>query len=283
MPVAGIAGRATITGPAPADLIDTGRYPLDDTAERARLIERCRSDVARDGNVLLPGFLRPAAVARMVAEVAASRPRAWRRDVMAGVYPGAKPSPDLPATHPVNRRHPSKMSGLAADVIDTNGAIARLYCWEGMPRLVADIMNIPALHRVADGMLCCNVTILGPGDQHAWHFDSNDFVVSLLLQRVERGGRFEFAPYVRGPEQENYEQIERILDGTPGTTQIIDLQPGTLAIFCGKYSVHRVTEVLGQGERFIALFSYDRKPDMQFSEASRLSTFGRPQPFEAAA
>ena len=70
---------------------------------------------------------------------------------------------------------------------------------------------------------------------------------------------------------------------TPDTTQVIDLQPGTLALFCGKYSVHRVTEVQGSSERFIALFSYDRKSDMQFSEASRLSTFGRPQPFEAAA
>ena len=283
MPTAGIAGRATISGPAPADLIDTGRYPLDNPSERAKLIERCRADVARDGNVLLPGFLRPAAVARMVSEVAAGRPRAHRRDVMAGVYPGVKPSPDLPAAHPLNRRHPSKMFGLAADVMDTDGAIARFYCWDGMPGLVADIMGIPALYRVADGILCCNVTILGPGDQHAWHFDSNDFVVSLLLQRVEVGGRFEFSPYVRGPDRENFEQIERVLDGTPGMTQVIDLQPGTLAIFCGKYSVHRVTEVQGPGERFIALFSYDRKPEMQFSEASRLSTFGRPQPFEAVA
>jgi len=63
---------------------------------------------------------------------------------------------------------------------------------------------------------------------------------------------------------------------------VIDLQPGTLAIFCGKYSVHRVTEVRGWGERFIALFSYDRTPDMQFSEMSRLSTFGRAQPLEVA-
>ena len=283
MPVAGIAGRATIGGAAPADLIDTTRYPLDDAETRERLIERCRADVARDGNVMLPGFVRPDAVARMVAEVRASRTHAYRRDVMAGVYPGTQPAPELPPTHPRNRRHPSKMFGLAADVMDTEGAIARLYCWEGMPRLVADIMQIPALYRVADPMLCCNVTILGPGDQHAWHFDSNDFVVSLLLQRVESGGRFEFAPYVRGPERENYEEMTRILDGTPGTTQVIDLQPGTLAIFCGKYSVHRVTEVASSGERFIALFSYDRRPDMQFSERSRLSTFGRAQPFQAAA
>jgi UDP-N-acetylenolpyruvoylglucosamine reductase len=47
----------------------------------------------------------------------------------------------------------------------------------------------PATRRVADPLLSCTVTYLAEGDQHGWHFDGNDFVVSLLLQAPESGGR----------------------------------------------------------------------------------------------
>lgn len=278
-----VAPRPTLHTKAPADLIDTGRYALDDFQARAAVVRKCRDDIARDGSTTLEGFLRPEAIAAMVAEIEDARARAYRRDVLAPVYGGDAAPPGATADHPRNRRHWSRMNSLAADQMDGEGPISRLYRWAGMTRMIADIMDRLNLHRLADPMLCCNVTMLGPGDAHAWHFDGNDFVVTLLLQRAERGGLFEYAPFVRGPDRENYEDVARILDETPGSTRVIDQQPGTLALFCGKYSVHRVTEVAGSRERLIALFSYDERPDMHFSEATKLSTFGRTAPIASFA
>ena len=53
------------------DLIDLDRYPLDrpESAGFRALVDRCRADLAAEGMFDLPGFLRPEAVAKAVAEL----------------------------------------------------------------------------------------------------------------------------------------------------------------------------------------------------------------------
>ena len=79
------------------------------------------------------------------------------------------------------------------------------------------------------------------GDEHGWHFDGNDFVVSLLLQAPENGGAFEFAPYIRDEGKENYAAVAAAMDGVPGSVRQKTVRPGTLMIFCGRRALHRVT------------------------------------------
>ena len=133
-------------------------------------------------------------------------------------------------------------------------------------------------NRVADPQLSCNVTIMGDGDQHGWHFDSNDFVISLLLQAPMGGGCFVFAPGIRSEADQNYDGVAAAMDGDPGLLRQPLMAPGALILFRGRNSLHRVTPVEGPDKRIIALFSYDRRPDMQFSEQSRINVFGRSQP-----
>ena len=38
------------------------------------------------------------------------------------------------------------------------------------------------------------ISAMPPGGEQGWHFDDNEFVVSLLLQRPAVGGEFEYAP-----------------------------------------------------------------------------------------
>ena len=49
-------------------------------------------------------------------------------------------------------------------------------------------------------------------------------------------------------------------------------------IFQGRRALHRVTPVEGARSRIVALFSYDRRPDMVFPERVRLSSVGRLTP-----
>ena len=36
------------------------------------------------------------------------------------------------------------------------------------------------------------------GCARAWHYDGSDAVVTLMLQKADEGGEFEFAPFIRG-------------------------------------------------------------------------------------
>jgi hypothetical protein len=54
--------------------------------------------------------------------------------------------------------------------------------------------------------------------------------------------------------------------------------PGTLMLFCGHRALHRVSPVVGARERIIALFSYDRRPEMNFPASTRRNAVGRTEP-----
>ena len=69
------------------------------------------------------------------------------------------------------------------------------------------------------------------GDTHGWHFDLNDFVVSILLQAPEAGGTFDFAPNIRKDGDENYAAVAAALDGRSQSVRSIKVEAGTLAAF----------------------------------------------------
>ncbi len=261
----------------PRELVDTDRYPLGDEAARGMIVAQARRGLAAEGCAILPGFVRTEVAARMAQEVRALVPIAHRRDIELRAYPG-EPDATLPATDPRMRRHPFCMSVVAADEFPRDGLIMRLYGWDGLTELIAATLGESSLHRCADALLSCNATVMGDGDQHGWHFDSNDFVVTLLLQAPERGGRFVFAPGIRDDDRPNYAGVARAMDGDEDLLRVPAMAPGALVLFRGKRALHRVTPVEGSRQRIIAIFSYDRRPDMQFSDRTRLNAVGRTAP-----
>jgi hypothetical protein len=169
---------------------------------------------------------------------------------------------------------PYRMRVTATDQMDPHGPTVTVYESENLTRLVGEILDL-AVHRVCDPLMRCNFTILGEGDEHGWHFDGNDFVVSLLLQAPEQGGVFEFAPNIRDEAHENFETVKAIMGGRPGLTRLQAVEPGTLVIFRGKRALHRVTRVEGKRPRIIALFSYDERPGMVWPANVQRRVFGR--------
>ena len=257
------------------ELVDLDRYPLHDPAARAEIVAEARAGMAALGSAVLPGFLRPAAVAAMAAEAAALVPASHRRDRMLTAYSRDDAEDWMEPDHPVRRTHPYRMRVTATDQLDPAGPTLAVYEWEPLTALVRDVLEMQALHRVADPLMRCNFTILGDGDQHGWHFDGNDFVVSLLLQKPQAGGLFEFAPGIRGDDAPNFDAVRAVMDGRPGLTRLLEVEPGTLALFRGAHALHRVTPVGGPRPRIIALFSFDRRPGVEFGEAAQRRVFGR--------
>lgn len=55
----------------------------------------------------------------------------------------------------------------------------------------------------------------------------------------------------------------------------MDVAPGTLNIFQGVNTPHRVTPVEGDRNRMIAVFSYVDRPGVRFTNEGRLGFYGR--------
>ena len=72
--------------------------------------------------------------------------------------------------------------------------------------------------------------------------------------------------------------LEDVAKEAPGAWCEIDawrISDGTLIVFQGKRALHRVTPVRGARTRIIALFSYDRRPDMFFPRHVHINAVGR--------
>ena len=67
------------------------------------------------------------------------------------------------------------------------------------------------------------------------------YLVTLLIQ----GGEYEFAPFIRGKErgEENFDEVARLFDGSYENKIVKDAEAGTLNLFNGMRSLHRVRTV----------------------------------------
>ena len=116
------------------------------------------------------------------------------------------------------------------------------------------------------------------GNGFPWHFDTNNYTVTLAIQNAEEGGDFEYSPYLRTPLDENYAGVEAVLDGDASLIRTLRLEPGDLQIFKGRYSLHRVTPLVGSRARYVAIFSYVEEPGMVGSPERTAQLYGRVLP-----
>jgi predicted 2-oxoglutarate/Fe(II)-dependent dioxygenase YbiX len=98
-------------------------------------------------------------------------------------------------------------------------------------------------------------------------FRYNDVVFSLLLQTPEAGGEFEYAPFIRSEQDENYDGVKRVVADPQRSAVRPPMGLGDFNVFMGDLSLHRVKPVIGAQRRIVALFSYDRDPGMVFDQS----------------
>jgi hypothetical protein len=261
---------------AVADDVDLARYPIDrpDAPECRALVARCRGALAGDGACELEGFLRPAAVARMVAESDALAPSAHRSAGAATPYLEL-PAPGWPDDHPRRSFHPYALGALAYDQMPAGNALRRLYEWEPLMRFVGACVGHETLHRYADPLGALNVAVMVDGDELEWHFDQTDFVVSLALRNAERGGDFLYAPRIRSGADERYPAVARVLCGDAAEVRRLPMRPGTLLLFEGRHSMHCVSRIAGATSRLVGLLAYDTKPGTCASPLLQQARYGR--------
>ena len=66
-----------------------------------------------------------------------------------------------------------------------------------------------------------------------------------------------------------------MLEGRDNAVQSHVLRAGTLNVFKGKNTLHKVTTCTGAQSRFIAVFSYYERPGVRFSKEEQVGFYGR--------
>ncbi|WP_397452915.1 2OG-Fe(II) oxygenase [Pseudomonas sp. NA-150] len=258
------------------EILDLQRYPLDQegSAEWQALVDSARAELQANGMFNLRQLLRPHAAqqaALALQSVMDSQSHVHKR--LHNIY--FKPEiPELAPDHPALRKVETVSHTLCADQID-DSIVLRIYQYQPLIRFIAATMDKPELHVMEDPLARANVMSYRESEALNWHFDRAEFTTTLLLQAPEAGGEFQYRSDLRSDDNPNYDGVAKLLQGEDSQVHSLSLEAGTLNVFRGKHTAHRVTPVQGQRDRMIAVFSYYEKPGVLFSAEERLGFYGR--------
>ncbi|AHH96684.1 HalD/BesD family halogenase [Kutzneria albida] len=265
------------------DFLDTDRYPLTEVGSAAwrEIVDRSRAELRELGCSVLKDFIRPQFQDLLRTECAAFAPHAYAKVERVNAYNIALDTP-LPEDHPGRTIMERGNAFVARDHIPATAIIQQLYTSPVFQRFVADCFSQPALHELADPLSGLTLNVIEPGRAHPWHFDTNEFTVSMLTQEAGGGGRFEYCPNIRSATDENLDAVRAALAGKSDLVRQLDLRPGDLQLFLGRYSLHRVTAVHGALARHSAIFAYSERPGVVGSPERTRQLFGRVLPAHLA-
>ncbi len=263
---------------SPAWLVNLERYPLLDPGSAAwsSVVDAARRQVADSGAAELPDFLSPAGMRAMIDDARALAPTAHRGEGYGTAYLDVA-DPDLPEDHPRRYIGRAAVGVVAYDMFPKASPMLQLYEWDVLMEFIGAVLQKGKLYHYGDPLGALNLAVMGDGDELQWHFDMTDFVVSLAVQSSEGGGDFEVAPLVRSPHDECYDRVREVLQGRSNEVVCLPMTPGTLLIFEGRHSIHRVSPIRGATDRLVGLLAYDTKPGTCSSELLRLARYGRTQ------
>ena len=261
-----------------AQIINYDLYPVDKlgTDSAYTWIADIKTRLDKEGSCLFPHFVKPEALSTMAQQA---------RSIAHLAYPGpTEVSPyffnydlgkgeNLAADHPLRRKGKRNLAQVATDLIPTDSLLYQLYHSTDMLQFLSAIIGQP-VYRNEDPYQSLNISVMNEGGCQQWHFDSGNMVTTLLLQEPEGGGAFEYSPGIRSDEHENFNAVKAVLDGDLSTVKRNALKAGTLSLFRGHYSLHRVTEVEGDRQRLQAILGYTTKPGHIGSKESSIMHYG---------
>ena len=264
-----------MTSTDPSCLIDTRRYPLDEpfSVEDQLFIARSRARFAQSGLLVLHGFIRDSALTLMKREALMVEPHAYFVDSTHNVY--LTDTPDgLPADDPATWQEQTSVGSVPFDCIPLGGPLRQIYDWDPFKAFIRGVLGAPELYRFEDPLGACSINVFRDGGRHGWHFDESEFSVTLMLQAPDKGGTFEYIPGLRGRADEA-KIIKRVCQGERSEVEQLPFTEGTLLIFNGSRSLHRVTDVSGTRSRLVPVLCFSTRPGTCNSEAVRTYFWGR--------
>ena len=261
-----------------AQVVDLDRYPIHENNEaRTQIVSSVQKDVRSVGCAVIKQFVKPSAIPALVAEGDKVSHLGHRNFNRTNPYFTQLPA-DLPDTHPLRRFYDRSNAFVPADNFGEDSIIRSLYEWPAFAPFIQEVLEEPSFYRYADPLADVVINLAEEGNGFPWHFDTNNYTVTLAIQNAELGGEFEFSPNLRTPTDENYDGVGQVLDGDQSLIHTLHLEPGDLQIFKGRYSLHRVTPLSGPTMRYVAIFSFTEMEGVVGSPERTKQLYGRVLP-----
>jgi len=243
------------------EFIDLEQYPVHDLQSplRAALLEHCRAGLESVGCAHVPNFIRPQAIAKMQREASNLMDFARPADSEINPYLTAD-DPTLAVDHPKRFFEQRTSSFINSNHLEPQSMLRKIYDCDVLVHFFAQCLNQGPIYSWADPLARNPYSVMNDNDYFPWHFDGNEFTVSMLVQEADSGGDFEYVPNLRNPNDERFDEVAKVLHNQDRSqVQSLSLKCGDLQLFKGRYSMHRVTKTQGQ-PRIIALPTYVTDP-----------------------
>jgi len=243
-------------------IINSEICPVDDldNSKRQSVIDLIRTELAEDGCAIIRNFFSDAGLQLLLSEAEQRKQQAYYSpNKLCNVYLGDGDL-ELSDDHPRNMFMSRTNGFVTADLLGEDTVSRQLYYWEPLRRFLADCLGKKELFIYDDPISNMIVNVGKPGQQFNWHFDTNEFTITMLLKPASSGGYFEYVPGLRTQNDECYEEVKKVLDGDRSRVKRLQLSAGDLQFFLGRFSLHQVTANTGDDDRLLLIMSFTEKP-----------------------
>ena len=243
-------------------IVDLKKYPIHDLNSPIikNLIKKCKDELEKNSCSTIPNFILSKSLKIMNSELEKQLDEVYMSKESINAYLYAKDDSTLSKDHP-KRIFMNRYNGyLNSDCFPENSEMKYLYETEELLKFVSACLGVSPIYRWADPLACHAYNVMKPDGILPWHFDSCEFTLSLMIQKPEKGGVFEYCPNIRAPGNENFEEVKKVLEGDRSRVRQLNLEPGDLQIFKGRFTLHRVTKVEGQKSRYMCIPAYVLDP-----------------------
>ena len=238
-------------------------------------VSQCKRSLEENGALIIPGFLKKEALGALIAEAKTNQVKAFYSSSTHNIYLTPRDE-SFPDDHIFNHQIVSSKGCITTDQIPENSGLKVIYRSMLFKKFLSQIVDEKALFEYEDPFSSINIHYANEGQELGWHFDNSSFAVTLLLQKPLEGGAFEYVKNVRNSESGDmgYETASKVVHGYKKPS-VLEIEPGTLVLFRGRDSMHRVTPTIGDLTRILVVFAYNSKRGISLSKSAQKTFYGK--------
>ena len=269
--------------------------------EARKAIDEARQSYQSTGAATFPEILTEQALTSCIHDARSQEDAAFTTDDVHTAY--LRPVDPTKSPNSVqNFEMKTQVASIAFDELGQDSQLADFYRQPALRELVARVVGKEKIFLSDDPLGCCSINVFRPGYHHSFHFDESEFSTTLMLQEAQdrSSGLFQYTNPLRdSPDDLALESVARTIHeydkvardpfheqtcsqdgrtafgGAGPPLHTLDFKAGTLSIFAGSKSLHRVTQVKGDCSRLVAVLTFASVPGFRNSAAVQKLFWGR--------
>ncbi len=255
----------------PLQNIVSEKYILDDE----NFLKECKKNLDDNGIVVLPDFMDSKALENIAKEGEEKKHLAFYTTKKHNIYLD-EGDDNFAKDHIRNRLVSTEKGCITDDQISANSPLRVLYDSELFKSFLCYVLGEEILYPYVDPLSSINLHYASEGQGLGWHFDNSSFAITLLIAKPKGGGEFEYVRDVRDADagEMGYELAEQVVNGII-PAKSLSPEAGTLVLFRGRNSIHRVIPTIGDKTRMLSVLAYNNTPNVALSESARMTFYGR--------